>query len=231
MPSFDNWLAQADRRVRETGRPLVSLCYAQSLDGSLAARRGYPLALSGAETRRLTHRLRSRHDAILVGSGTVLADDPSLTVRLVDGPHPQPVVLDSRLRTPLTANLISRPVRRAWIVTTEQCDPARRLALEGAGAELLILPADHSGQVDLPDLLGCLAGRGVRSLMVEGGAAVLTSFLAQGLADWVCITIAPLFVGGLRAVQTLLPELPRLQDTSYETCGSDLVVWGRLRDI
>jgi 3,4-dihydroxy 2-butanone 4-phosphate synthase/GTP cyclohydrolase II len=228
MPSFEDWLAQADRRVQETGHPLVSLCYAQSLDGCLAAQRGQPLALSGSATRRLTHQLRARHDAILVGSGTVLADNPSLSVRLVEGPNPQPVILDSRLRTPLTANLVCRTERPVWIAATARSNPARRSALECAGARVLTLPEDSSGQVDLPALLSVLAGRGVRSLMVEGGAAVLSSFLAQDLADWVCVTVAPLYVGGLHVVEQALPALPRLQDVEYETRGADLVVWGRL---
>ena len=79
---FENWLSLADRHLEKTGRPLVGLCYAQSLDGCLTVRRGQPTALSGAQTKRLTHQLRAAHDAILVGSGTVLADQPQLTVRL-----------------------------------------------------------------------------------------------------------------------------------------------------
>lgn len=230
MQNYEDWLARAGRRAQATGRSLVSLCYAQSLDGCLAARRGEPLALSSPETLRLTHQLRACHDAILVGSGTVLADDPSLKVRLVEGPDPQPVILDSRLRTPLTSNLVRRAGGPAWIATTAHANPGHRAALERAGAELLALPEDASGQVDLPALLSVLARRGVSSLMVEGGAAVLSSFLAQDLADWVCITIAPLYVGGLHALGQALPALPRLQEVKYETRGEDLVVCGRLHD-
>ncbi len=94
---------------------MVGLCYAQSLDGCLAEARGRPTALSGPESGRLTHRLRSLHDAILVGVGTVLADDPRLTVRGVRGPSPQPVILDSRLRTPPDAYLVAQHPRPAWI--------------------------------------------------------------------------------------------------------------------
>src|SRR5512143_1701471 len=107
MQKFESWLAQADRQPSEKGRPLVSLCYAQSLDGCIAAERGRPTQLSGPETKQITHRLRALHDGILVGIGTVLADDPHLTVRHARGENPQPVVLDSRLRTPVEARLIA----------------------------------------------------------------------------------------------------------------------------
>ena len=98
----------ADHRQR-TGCPFVTLSYAQSLDGCIVAQPGQPLALSGAQSLILTHKLRAAHDAILVGIGTVLADNPRLDVRLAPGPDPQPVVVDSRLRFPLNANLLQQP--------------------------------------------------------------------------------------------------------------------------
>src|SRR5262249_3832268 len=94
---------RAAAHPRRTGRPFVTLSYAQSVDGSIAARPGQPLALSGAQSMTLTHQLRVAHDAILVGIGTVLADNPRLTVRLVEGKNPQPIVADSHLRFPLSA--------------------------------------------------------------------------------------------------------------------------------
>src|SRR5512133_2370683 len=103
MSPLEELLSDAGRE----GRPLVTLSYAQSLDGSLAAQRGTPLALSGPQSMELTHRLRAAQDAILVGIGTVLSDNPRLTVRLVEGSQPQPVILDSHLRFPLNANLLT----------------------------------------------------------------------------------------------------------------------------
>ncbi len=231
MPVFEQWLSQAGQ---QRGRPLVSLCFAQSLDGCLTARRGQPTALSGAEAMRLTHQLRAAHDAILVGVDTVLADDPQLTVRIFPGEHPQPVILDSRLRTPPDAKLLAcrgdpGGLPPAWIATTPFSDPARRAVLEEAGARLLLLPPDAEGRVLLPALLDCLAENGIRSLMVEGGAQVITSFLEEDLADWVAITLAPVFLGGLHAVQHALPALPRLSQVQYERAGQDMVVFGRLR--
>jgi len=209
------------------GRPLVTLSYAQSLDGSIAARAGHPLALSGHESLVLTHRLRAAHDAILVGIGTVLADNPSLNVRLVPGADPRPVVVDSRLRLPPYANLL-RHGRAPWIATGDGADPERRAALEDAGA--LVFPvSSQNGWVDLDSLLKCLGDKGVNSLMVEGGAQIITSFLAARLVDQVVITLAPMLVGGLRVVDPQGPALkpyPRLRRLLYQPLGDDLVLWG-----
>jgi len=196
MQAIESWLAQAEAHRRETCRPLVSLCYAQSLDGSIATRRGEPTTLSGQESSRLTHRLRAAHDAILVGVSTVLADNPRLTVRQVQGRQPQPVILDSHCRTPLDARLLCEHPLPVWIATTQAAPNERRIALESAGVRLFVLPSDSRGRVDLPALLGCLSEMDVNSLMVEGGANVITSFLSQRLADQVVLTIAPVLLGG-----------------------------------
>lgn len=227
-------------------RPCVTLSYAQSLDGSIAIHRSSPFALSCSEALELTHRLRAVNDAILVGIGTLLADDPRLTVRLVQGEDPQPIVLDSRLRTPVNAELLQASTRPVWIATTEEADPQRASDLEAAGAQVIHLPADAHGRVHLPGLLDLLGELGIGRLMVEGGAQVITGFMAQALVDWVVVTIAPMFIGGQRAVETLLerptPEaispgsihqatrsFPRLHAVRFEQVGDDLVVWGRVR--
>ena len=228
MPRFEDWLSQADQHRRDTGRPLVSLCFAQSLDGCLTVERGKPTQLSGPQSSRLTHRLRACHEAILVGVGTVIADDPRLTVRHVKGPDPLPVVLDSRLRIPVHSRLLQRANQPVWIATTPAADPQRKSVLENAGARLLVLPADENGGVSLEALLDTLAQDGVSSLMVEGGARVITSFLAQGLADWISITIAPVLTGGLPAIEQALPVPIRLKDTYRLKLGDDLVIFGRL---
>ena len=202
-------------------RPFVTLSYAQSLDGSLAAVPGQPLALSGPESMTYTHQLRAAHDAILVGIGTVLADDPRLTVRLAPGPQPQPVVLDSRLRFPLDASLLRHP-RPPWIAATGRADPARQAALEAAGAQVVRLPTDDAGRVHLPALLDTLRDAGIKTLMVEGGSAVITSFLSARLADRLALTLAPRMLGGLRAVAA--PCDLRLQNVTYRTLGIDLIV-------
>lgn len=224
--------AEYSEQISVDGPPTVTLTYAQSLDGSIAARRGKSMSLSGPESLRLTHALRAEHDAILIGIETVLSDDPQLTVRRVEGPDPQPVVLDSRLRTPVTAKLFQHPTMRPWIATTEAAPAAEQERLEKAGATVLRLPADDDGRVDLGALLAALAEKRVRSLMVEGGARVITSFLAAQLVDRLVLTVVPLLVGGLSAVGELAEKngdaFPVLRNPRYEWVGNDLVIAGEL---
>lgn len=218
------------RAVHLEDRPFVTLAYAQSLDGSLAARPGARLQLSGPESTALTHRLRAAHDAVLVGIGTVLADDPQLTVRLAAGPSPRPVVLDSRLRTPNAARLLHHP-QPPWIAGLAASNGDRAAVLRQAGAEILELPADPQGMVSLTALLQEARRRGILRLMVEGGARVIRSFLTARLVDWTLITIAPRFVGGLPALQLDPAEAERglrLHTPRWQTLGEDLIVWGSL---
>ena len=213
-------LAQARARKRLRGRPFVTLAYAQSVDGSIAIARGLRSALSGPESLRFTHALRARHDGILVGVGTVLADDPELRVRLVDGRDPQPVIVDSHLSTPVEAKLLSQSGRRPWIGTTsgngQRADRSgaphddgatpeidRRAPIEARGARLFVSEPQANGWVDLAALLRQLHAAGIEHLMVEGGARIITSFLDARLVDYVAVTIAPTFMGGLSAVGEL----------------------------
>ena len=223
---------QAAEFSARRGLPFVTLSYAQSIDGSIASAAGEALPISGESSLTLTHLLRAAHDAILVGVGAVLADDPRLTVRLVHGANPQPVILDSHLRTAPDARCVGGP-RPAWVATTAR-DGVRQQALEAAGARLLHIAADPQGRVDLLALLKALAANGVRSVMVEGGARVLTSFLQSGLANGAVVTIAPLFIGGLRATPDLLPNantitaFPRLSNPRMLQLGDDMILYGQL---
>lgn len=224
-------LARIPTPGEHAGRPFVTISYAQSLDGCIAARPGTPLALSGPETMTMTHHLRAAHDAILIGIGTVLADDPRLTVRLAPGGDPQPVVLDSRLRFPLDAALLDHP-KKPWIATLKGGGLDRATALEEAGARILHLPPDEDHRPDLSATLTLLDEMGMRSTMVEGGAGVITAFLAKRLVDAMVITIAPVVIGGLRAVGDLGPDglthRPRLRSPSWGRFGADFVVWGEV---
>ena len=224
-------------KVNRLSRPQVTLTYAQSLDGSIAVHRGVPLGISSQESLRMTHQLRAQHDAILVGIGTILADDPQLTVRLVTGENPQPVVLDSRLRFPIGARLLGN-VRKPWIVTgynavTTQNPSRNHLeVLESKGVKILATPQRPNGRIDLPAMLDVLYESGIKSLMVEGGAQVITAFLQESLVDQVVITIAPCFVGGLRAVEAILTSndhFPRLDSVKIEPYGLDWVITGKFK--
>lgn len=218
---------------REKGRPFVTLSYAQSLDGCISAQPGVALALSGRQSLRLTHKLRAGHDAILVGIGTVLSDNPRLNVRLVDGANPYPIVVDSKLRLPLSCNLLAQESRPLLIATLEGYDEKRGQALEDAGAMILPLSANPRGQVNLSLLLQRLGELGIDTLMVEGGARIITSFLFERLADFIVLTIAPVLVGGLRAVSDLgasgLHNLLRLEQRGHRWLGEDLILWGHLK--
>ena len=225
---------RAEAHFATTGRPFVTLSYAQSLDGSIAAVPGERFALSGRESLVMTHEMRAMHDAILVGIGTVLADDPRLTVRHVEGTHPRPVVLDSGLRMPAAAELLSRPGPAPIIATGDVADAATQEALEAAGATLLRLPVDEEGYVRLEALLHQLGQMGHRSVMVEGGAEVITSFLSRRLVDHMVITLANRLIGGLPAVQSLNGTggagrkivYPRLRNLRYRWLNEDLVLRG-----
>ncbi len=212
-----------------TRRAYATLSYAQSIDGVIGAAGNGQLRISSPDALRVTHALRARHSAILVGIGTVLADDPQLTVRLVDGPQPQPIVVDSRLRMPLNARLWDHP-KGVWIATTLPQSP-RADELRARGANILALPASPMGQVELGALLSMLGEMEVTSVMVEGGARILSTMLSEGLAQRAVITISPRFLrGAVHAVgiqDTHAPSLD-LHEVTYTKSGPDIILWGDL---
>lgn len=222
---------------RTLGRPLVVAKFAASLDGRIAAVGGDARWVSGPPARAWVHRQRAVLDAILVGSGTVLADNPLLTARPETGSAPrQPlrVVVDARGRTPLDAAVLG-PDAPTLIATTERSDRSWRTAAAAAGARVTLLPASADGHVEPAALLAELGQRGVLSLLVEGGATLLGSLLDEGLIDKVHAVIAPLLVGGAAPVAvggrgvTRMADAARLHDLSYERLGDDMLVTGYLR--
>jgi diaminohydroxyphosphoribosylaminopyrimidine deaminase/5-amino-6-(5-phosphoribosylamino)uracil reductase len=185
-------------------RPLVTLKAAASLDGFMAPSNGArprapraPVWLTGPAARRAAHALRAAHDAVLVGSGTVIADDPQLTVRLRGAPRgpaaPVRVVLDGRLRTPPDAKVLG-PAAPTLIFTRRGAPRARARALRAAGAEVIELPTRRRLPVEA--VLAELAARDVQSVLVEGGAAVHGAFIEAGLVDDVALFVAPRLLGG-----------------------------------
>jgi 3,4-dihydroxy 2-butanone 4-phosphate synthase/GTP cyclohydrolase II len=212
-------------------RPLVTLAWAQSIDGSIALQTGHGVRLSGPESLALTHAVRAAHDAILVGIETVLADDPQLNVRHWSGRSPAPIVLDSGLRTPPEARVLSSagPGRVVRIACTTGASDARVPALSARGADVLRLPSWPNGWVDLAALMDALGAAGVRRLMVEGGARVLTSFLRAGLGDYAVVTVAPRFLGGLAAIGGLAgARPPRFASVASHRLADDVVLAGPL---
>ena len=183
-------------------RPYVLVKYAQTLDGRIATRTGDSKWISGEAERRISHALRAACDAVLVGSGTVLQDDPQLTVRMVPGANPIRVVLDSSLRTTPNAKVVGDDASTV-VFTTPAADPARRAELRSAGVAVREVAAGPQG-VDLAAVFAQLRDSGVESLMVEGGQRVITSVFAAGLVDRLVVSISPTVIGaGVEAVGDL----------------------------
>lgn len=230
IEDLENSLMNITSFCQKMKRPFVTVTYAQSIDGSIAAKDRSPLRISGEASMTLTHHLRTLYDGILVGIETVLADDPRLTVRLVEGPNPQPVVLDTHLRTPVKSKLLQRMDRSSWLVNSGANSAERVAEVTRAGATVLPCQLDDSGRVDLRKLGELLYQKGISSLMVEGGARVITSFILARMVDLFIITISPMLVGGLQVVDHPQPRLNgnlRLKDLFYEQMGNDLVLWAK----
>jgi diaminohydroxyphosphoribosylaminopyrimidine deaminase / 5-amino-6-(5-phosphoribosylamino)uracil reductase len=220
-------------RNRTGGRPAVTIHYAQTLDGRIATRQGQSQWISGESSLQLAHRLRACHAAVLVGVGTVVADDPRLTVRLVSGRSPVRVVVDSTLRLPLTANVLTDGAATTVIATTDRASEARVAEVRRLGAEVLVLGQDAEGRVALEELLRTMMARDVASVLVEGGRAVITELLRRRLVQRVIVCIAPKILGsGVEAVGELnsrcLADALTFTEVSFTPLGEDLIFDGRL---
>ncbi|HEU4493929.1 MAG TPA: RibD family protein [Rubrobacteraceae bacterium] len=215
-------------------RPTVTVSYAQTLDGRLAAANGSSRWISSPDSLRFAHKLRAEHDAVAVGAGTACNDDPRLTVRLVPGDDPLRVVVDSAFRTPLSAAVLANEAAKGTVLAVTDRAPYERCAeAESLGATVLRLPPTGKGRVDLDALLSGLYALGVRSVMVEGGAALITSFLCERLVDRLAVCIAPKILGrGIEAVGDLgisdLTDSLMLTDTAVTPYGVDLVIDSRV---
>jgi GTP cyclohydrolase II len=208
-------------------RPYVVLKYAQTLDGRIATGGGDSKWISGPQERRVSHALRAACDGVLIGAGTVLADDPLLTVRMVPGASPIRVVVDSTLRAPSDAQVFG-PEAATVVLTSERSDPDRRAALQRRGVKVEVVPEAPDG-VDLAAGLARLRSLGIRCLLVEGGSRILTSALRERLADRVVVAVAPLLLGrGTDAVGDLGASLVgdglRLLDPTVQRLGHDLLI-------
>ncbi|MDO8568734.1 MAG: bifunctional diaminohydroxyphosphoribosylaminopyrimidine deaminase/5-amino-6-(5-phosphoribosylamino)uracil reductase RibD [Dehalococcoidales bacterium] len=223
-------LNEAHFKFMTTGLPLVTVKFAETIDGRIATAKGSSKWISSGESRKLAHRLRALNDAVMVGIGTVLADDPQLTVRLVKGRNPVRIIIDSKLRIPLEANILkSRESAPVIIATTSRADKTKQGALRDMGAEVLTVGANESGDVELKELLVKLGQRGIASLLVEGGSEVITSLLGLGLVDKLVVFIAPKIMGeGIEAVGDLhIDRVDKAIKLTYERIrrsGADLVI-------
>lgn len=240
------WADAARRRLAEEqndkfrvwigqGRPFVLAKWAAAVDGRIATAKGESRWITGVAARRRALLLREEHDAVLVGAGTVAADDPRLTRRLGVNratAHWR-IVLDGRLRVSERARLFRRPSGCVVVTARPVSDPrARRLARRGV--EVWSLPASTTGLVDLRAMLARLAQRGVSSLLVEGGAETLATFFEAGLVDRVALFLAPRILGGEDAPGAVggagfrLAATPRLEGVEVERVGKDWLITGRM---
>ncbi len=213
--------------------PFVTVSYAQSIDGSIASRGSDSLSLSCRKSLEMTHFLRSQHDCLLVGINTVLADDPQLNVRYCEGPNPQPIILDSRLRFPAAARLLKGAGPVPIILTTDQANRGRKRDLETLGARIIPVKSNLHHRVDLNSALEIIAGLGYTSVMVEGGASIIGQFLSRQLVNYCIVTIVPRLIGGLKAVENLnrpsdAPPLV-IDHCQYQRLDSDIIAYGEVK--
>jgi diaminohydroxyphosphoribosylaminopyrimidine deaminase / 5-amino-6-(5-phosphoribosylamino)uracil reductase len=218
-------------RVRR-GRPYTVLKLAASLDGRIATRSGDSRWISGAAARAHVHELRNGVDAIAVGSGTALADDPELTARRGRRVlhRPQRVVIDAQLRLSPRARMLERArPGSTWVLCARSADPARRRRLEAAGARVLVVPA-RGAHLDLARAWQRLGALGVNEILVEGGGGLGAALLRAKLVDRIYLFVAPLLVGadGAPVLAELgaetLAQAPRLASVSWQRIGDDLLL-------
>ncbi|MDA0271330.1 MAG: bifunctional diaminohydroxyphosphoribosylaminopyrimidine deaminase/5-amino-6-(5-phosphoribosylamino)uracil reductase RibD, partial [Chloroflexi bacterium] len=218
---------------RRTGRPLVIVKFAASLDGRIAAASGDSRWVSGPEARAWAHRERTRIDAIAVGSNTVIVDNPELTARPegVDDPHqPLRVVLDSHGRVPATARVLGTG---SVVITTRAATEGWRSGIAATGAEVVEVATGVDGRIDLGAMLDVLGARGVLTLLVEGGGTLLGSLFDQRLVGRLYAVMAPVIIGASSAPSAVagegvqrMREAPRLRDLTVARLGQDTLIAG-----
>ena len=214
----------------EEKRPLVTLKMATSLDGKIATTTGNSQWITGAAARCYGHMMRAQNDAIMVGIGTALADDPSLTCRIkgLEDQSPVRIVADTRLRLPLTSELVKTAADTPlWVVTVEGNDPDRIHALEDLGVQIVEVQTTESGLPDIRHGLEHLADKGITRLLVEGGSHLQASLIKEGLADQLMWFRASKVIGGdgISAFQSIglktVDQAPMLQLDGIRTLGED----------
>jgi len=218
----------------KTGMPYITVKYAQTLDGRIATKSGDSQWISSEASRRYVHRLRSINQGIMVGAGTVVADNPQLTVRHVRGKNPFRIIVDSKLRVPIKSSVLTDANACLTIIATTSDAPAAKIAaVKKQGAEIWVVKKERDGRVSLRDLLRKLGKREIMSVLVEGGSEIITSLLKAGLVDKMIIPIAPMIVGkGLEAIGDL--NINKINNsirfTSFKTMkkGDDIIFEGTM---
>lgn len=219
-----------------TGLPFVTLKIAQTLDGKTATASGESKWITGEKARKEGHHLRNVNDAILVGINTVLKDNPSLTARVPGGRDPVRVIVDSSLRIPATAKVITQKSSAGTIIaTTADASAAKIKKIQESSAEALVVKSSR-GLVDLRDLMKKLGKKGIASVLIEGGSEIHASAIKSGIVDKVAFFIAPLLMTGRDSLCSIggisplrLTHAVKLTDVTVKFVGQDLMIEGYIR--
>ena len=211
--------------------PFVTLKFACSLDGKIATASGESQWISCEASRKFTHHLRDINDAILIGVGTILADNPSLTTRLVEGKNPIRVIVDSKARTPLNSKVVTDKSARTIVAVTENVPLEKISALKNLGVE--IITAGNAERVDLKILMCELAAQEITSVLVEGGGTIHFSMLKENLVDKVLAFVAPKIIGGQNSLTAVegagfvkLSDAVKLKNFTAQNLGDDILISG-----
>jgi diaminohydroxyphosphoribosylaminopyrimidine deaminase/5-amino-6-(5-phosphoribosylamino)uracil reductase len=218
----------------KSGIPYVSVKYAQTLDGRIATKTGDSQWISSEASRKYVHFLRSTNDGIMVGAGTVIADNPQLTVRHAKGKNPLRIIVDSKLRIPIKSSVLTDDNPHQTIIATTSNTPARKItAIKKLGVEVLVVRKERNGKVSFSSLLKELGKREIMSVLVEGGSGMITALLKVNLVDKMIIPISPRILGkGLEAIGDL--NINKIKDaikfSSFKTMkkGDDLIFEGTI---
>ncbi|MDO9528834.1 MAG: bifunctional diaminohydroxyphosphoribosylaminopyrimidine deaminase/5-amino-6-(5-phosphoribosylamino)uracil reductase RibD [Syntrophales bacterium] len=217
-----------------TKTPFITLKFAQTIDGRIATSTGHSRWISSEPSLKFAHKLRSLHDGIMVGAGTILTDDPELTVRHARGKNPLRIVVDSTLRIQANARVLkNQESAKTIIATTQHCNKENLRHLTDSGIETLIINSKNQKHVDLKKLLAELGKKEISSVLVEGGSEIITSFLKEKIADRIIIITAPKIIGtGIPSVGDLgitkIDDSIKLSVRKVSRKGDDIIVDSRL---
>lgn len=222
-----------------TNIPFVILKFASSLDGKIALPSGESRWITGEVARRHAHRLRAMVDAVLVGIGTVIKDDPVLSVRdiYIKGKQPLRIVVDSKLRIPLTSKVLDTSTsQKTMVVSTRSASVEKIEAMEKMGVKVMIVESREDGGVSLQSLINLLGKSGITSVLIEGGPEISSSALHEGIVDKVVVIYSPRIIGGNESISMVggpppksLDESIFLKDVSVRRLGEDIMVEGYVR--
>ena len=216
----------------KTGIPYVTYKCAMTLDGNIATVTGESRWISGIESRKFVHRMRSQMDAVMVGVDTIIADNPELTVRHVKGKNPFRIVVDTMLRTPESVNVLSDKYASKTIIATTESNPRVHMRYQQQGANVLVCNSEEK-RVSMSDMLSKLGKSGIQSILLEGGSRLAGDLLQRGLIDEIIIFIAPKIIGSNGFAPftlmdiTTMDQAIKLNFTKIEHSGKDLVVHAR----